>query len=394
MKITSSKYEKISPSITLAITAKAKNMIKNGIDIKSFGAGEPDFQTPKKIREEAIYSIENRSITYTASSGIIELKEAICNKLKKDNNLDYNPENIVVSNGAKHSLFNTIQAITNIGDEIIIPAPYWVSYVELVKMAGGIPIILETKEEEEFQININELNKLITKKTKAILINTPNNPTGAVYSNESLKEIANTAIENDLYIISDEIYEVLLYESKHTSIVTLDERVKDRTILINGMSKAYAMTGWRIGYLACNKELAKIITNIQSHATSNPNTVAQYAAVKALSLDSKTIKEMVDVFEKRRNYMYDKIMKIDKVSCKKPKGAFYIMLNIEKLIGTKLKGNLINNSMDFANYLLDEALVAVIPGIGFGADKFVRLSYATDMDTIIEGLNRIEKAIK
>jgi len=307
MKDISKKYEKISPSITLAITAKAKKMIKNGLDVKSFGAGEPDFKTPKEIREEAIYAINNRSITYTASSGIIELKEAICNKFKKDNNIDYKPENIVVSNGAKHSLFNAIQAITNIGDEIIIPAPYWVSYVELVKMAGGVPVILETKEENGFEIEIEELNKLINKKTKAILINTPNNPTGAVYSDDLLKEIANIAIENDLYIISDEIYEVLLYESKHNSIVTIDPRIKDRTILINGVSKAYAMTGWRIGYLACDKDLAKIITNIQSHATSNPNTVAQFAAVKALSLDEKIITDMVDVFADRRNYMYDRI---------------------------------------------------------------------------------------
>jgi len=393
MKDISKKYEKISPSITLAITAKAKKMIKDGMDVKSFGAGEPDFKTPKEIREEAIYAIDNRSITYTASSGIIELKEAICNKFKKDNNIDYKPENIVVSNGAKHSLFNAIQAITNIGDEIIIPAPYWVSYVELVKMAGGVPVILETKEENGFEIEIEELNKLINKKTKAILINTPNNPTGAVYSDDLLKELANIVIENDLYMISDEIYEVLLYESKHNSIVSIDPRIKDRTILINGVSKAYAMTGWRIGYLACDKDLAKVITNIQSHATSNPNTVAQFAAVKALSLDKKIITDMVDVFADRRNYMYDRIGKINKVSCKKPKGAFYIMLNIKELFGVELKGRKINNSMDFANYLLDEALVAVVPGIGFGADEFVRLSYATDMDTIKEGLDRIDNAI-
>jgi len=393
MKDLSKKYENISPSITLAITAKAKKMIKDGMDVKSFGAGEPDFKTPKAIREEAIYAIDNRSITYTASSGIIELKEAICNKFKKDNNIDYKPENIVVSNGAKHSLFNAIQAITNIGDEIIIPAPYWVSYVELVKMAGGVPVILETKEENGFEIEIDELKKLINEKTKAILINTPNNPTGAVYSDDLLKELAEITIENDLYMISDEIYEVLLYESKHNSIVTIDPRIKDRTILINGVSKAYAMTGWRIGYLACHKDLAKIITNIQSHATSNPNTVAQFAAVKALSLDEKIITDMVDVFASRRNYMYDRIKKINKVSCKKPKGAFYIMLNIKELFGLELKGRKINNSMDFANYLLDEALVAVVPGIGFGADDFVRLSYATDMDTIKEGLDRIDKAI-
>ncbi|MGM0379151.1 MAG: pyridoxal phosphate-dependent aminotransferase [Bacillota bacterium] len=389
----SKKYKAIDPSITLAITAKAKKLIKEGKDVKSFGAGEPDFRTPKPIREEAIYSINNREIGYTSSSGIIELKEVICKKFKTDNNLDYSPENIVVSNGAKHSLFNTIQAITNPGDEIIIPAPYWVSYVELVKMAGGKPIILETKEENNFQIDSKKLKGLINKNTKAILINTPNNPTGAVYSDETLIEIANIALKNDLFIISDEIYESLLYDYKHKSIVSLKNEIKDKTIIINGVSKAYAMTGWRIGYLACNKNLAKTITNIQSHATSNPNTVAQYASVKALNLDKQIITDMVNTFGKRRNYMYKRINEIDKLSCKKPKGAFYIMINIEKIIGTTLNGVKINGSMDFANYLLDESLVAVVPGIGFGADKFVRVSYATDMETIEEGLNRIEKAL-
>lgn len=394
MKNISKKYEKISPSITLAITAKAKAMIKEGKDVKSFGAGEPDFQTPEAIREEAKYVIDNKSIGYTSSSGIIELKNEICKKFKRDNNLDYKPENIVVSNGAKHSLFNTIQAILNEGDEVIIPAPYWVSYVELVKMAGGIPVILETKEENGFQIEIDELRKMVNENTKAIMINSPNNPTGAVYSDEVLKDIANLVLEKDLFLISDEIYEVLLYESKHKSIVSLDPRIKDQTIIINGVSKAYAMTGWRIGYLACNKDLAKTITNIQSHATSNPNTIAQYAAAKALTLDQEIIDDMVDTFGKRRDFMYETISKIDKLSCKKPKGAFYIMMNIEEIIGSKLNGVDINGSMDFANYLLDEALVAVVPGIGFGADQFVRLSYATDMDTIKEGLKRIEKAIK
>jgi aspartate aminotransferase len=393
VKEISKKYNNISASITLAITAKAKQLIKDGQDVKSFGVGEPDFQTPKEIRDEAIYSIENRSIGYTASSGIIELKEAICKKFKDDNNIDYSPNNIVVSNGAKHSLFNTIQALVNPGDEIIIPSPYWVSYLELVKMAGGVPVVLDTKEEEGFEVDVNALEQLITSKTKAILINSPNNPTGAVYSDEVLKGVAKLAIEKDVYIIADEIYEVLLYESSHNSIVTLVPEVKDRTIIINGVSKAYAMTGWRIGYLACNEALAKIINNIQSHATSNPNTVAQYASVKALSMDKKVVDEMVDVFEKRRDFMYDRINKIKHLSCKKPKGAFYIMINIKDVLGKTLKGTVINSSMDFANYLLDEALVAVVPGIGFGVDGFVRVSYATDMDTIKEGLNRIDAAI-
>lgn len=393
MKNISSKYEKITASITLAITAKAKRLIKEGKDIKSFGVGEPDFQTPKAIRDEAIDVIQNRSIGYTASSGIIELKEAICKKFKDDNNIDYSPENIVVSNGAKHSLFNTIQALLNPGDEVIIPSPYWVSYVELVKMAGGIPVILETQEETGFQIEIEKLRSLVTNKTKAIMINTPNNPTGAVYSDDVLKAVAQLAIEKDLYIISDEIYEVLLYEDTHKSIVTLVPEVKDRTIIINGVSKAYAMTGWRIGYLACSKELAKTITNIQSHATSNPNTIAQYASVKALEMDKTVVMDMVDTFKSRRDFMYQAINDIPKLSCKKPKGAFYIMINIKELLGTEIQGRMINSSLDFADFLLDEALVAVVPGIGFGVDEFIRVSYATDMDTIKEGLTRINDAI-
>jgi len=389
----SKKYSSISASITLAITAKAKQLIKEGKDIKSFGVGEPDFQTPKAIREEAIFSINNRSIGYTASSGIIELKEAICKKFKDDNNINYKPSNIVVSNGAKHSLFNTIQALVNPGDEIIVPSPYWVSYIELVKMAGGVPVVLETKEADGFEVDVKALEKLITPKTKAIIINSPNNPTGAVYSDDILKSIANTAIKEDLYIIADEIYEVLLYGSTHNSIVTLVPEVKDRTIIINGVSKAYAMTGWRIGYLACHASLAETIGNIQSHATSNPNTVAQYASVKALTMDKKVVNEMVEVFAKRRDFMYESINKINHLSCKKPKGAFYIMINIKEVLGKTLQGKKIESSMDFANFLLDEALVAVIPGIGFGVDEFIRVSYATDMETIKEGLNRINAAI-
>ena len=393
VKEISKKYSNISASITLAITAKAKQLVKEGKDVKSFGVGEPDFQTPKAIRDEAIYSIENRSIGYTASSGIIELKEAICKKFKEDNGIDYNPSNIVVSNGAKHSLFNTIQALVNPGDEIIIPSPYWVSYLELVKMAGGVPVVLETKEVDGFEVDVDALEQLITPKTKAIMINSPNNPTGAVYSDDVLKSIAKLAIKKDLYIIADEIYEVLLYESTHNSIVTLVPQVKDRTIIINGVSKAYAMTGWRIGYLACHAALAETINNIQSHATSNPNTVAQYASVKALTMDKKVVYEMVDVFAKRRDFMYERINSIEHLSCEKPKGAFYIMINIKDVLGKNLNGKAINSSMDFANYLLDEALVAVVPGIGFGVDEFIRVSYATDMDTIKEGLDRIDAAI-
>lgn len=394
MKKINDKYSKISASMTLAITSKAKALIKEGKDVKSFGAGEPDFKTPKLIREEAIYTINNREIGYTSSSGIIELKEAICNKFKEDNGLEYAPENIVVSNGAKHSLFNSIQAIVNPGDEVIIPAPYWVSYVELVKMAGGTPIILETTEEEKFQIKPEKLEALINEDTKALLINSPNNPTGTIYSEELLLEIAKIVEKHELYLISDEIYEVLSYDTAHKSIVSLYPAIKEQTIIINGVSKAYAMTGWRIGYLACNKKLAQTIVNIQSHATSNPNTIAQYASVKALELPKEDIQSMVDVFADRRDFMYNRINEINGLSCKKPAGAFYIMMNISDLYGKSFNGTTIENSMDFANYLLDEVQVAVVPGVAFGADDFVRLSYATDVDTIKAGLDRIEKAIQ
>ncbi len=390
----SKKYEKISPSVTLSITAKAKNMIKQGIDVVTFAAGEPDFKTPKNIRDEAIRVIKEGKIGYTAASGLPELKQAICDKFKKDNNLEYYPENIIVSNGAKHSLFNTLQAICNPGDEVIIFKPYWVTYPELVKMAGAEPVFVDTYEEDGFEFKLENLTKKINSKTKAIMINSPNNPTGSVYSEEKLREIADIAVKNNIFIISDEIYEKLTYEGKHISIASFNDDIKKLTIVINGLSKAYAMTGWRIGYLAADKIVSKMISNIQSHSTSNPNTIAQYAGIKALTSDEDDIIKMKQAFLERRNYMVERINLIDKVSCKKPNGAFYVMMNISELLGKCLNGTQINDSMDFANYLLDNAKVAVIPGAGFGVDGYVRLSYATSLDEIKEGLNRIEKAIK
>jgi aspartate aminotransferase len=389
----SQKNMSISPSITLSITAKAKQMKADGIDIISFGAGEPDFKTPEHIRKAAIGIIEKGTTGYTASSGLPELKQAICNKLKKDNDLEYTPENIVVSNGAKHSLFNTLQVICNPGDEVIVPVPYWVSYPEMVKMADATPVLVETTEESGFKYDTKKLLEAITDKTKAIILNSPSNPTGTVYEESELKEIANIAVKHNIFIISDEIYEKLLYDGKHISIASLGNEIKKLTIVINGMSKAYAMTGWRIGYLAADKEIAKIITNIQSHATSNPNTIAQYASIEALQGDQEPIKEMVKAFDERRKYMVEKINSINNLSCQMPKGAFYVMMNISKYIGKTLNGTTINNSMDFAEYLLNTAKVAVIPGIGFGTDNYVRLSYATSLDNIKEGLQRIEDSL-
>lgn len=393
-KILSIKNEKISPSVTLAITAKAKKMIAEGEDVISFGAGEPDFKTPENIRNAAIKAIESGNTGYTAASGMPELKLAICEKLLNDNKLNYRPENIVVSNGAKHSLCNTFQAICNPGDEVIIPVPYWVSYPELVKLADAVPVLVETSEENGFKYTKESLLNAITDKTKAILLNSPNNPTGTVYTLEELKEIAEIAVKYNLYVISDEIYEKLIYDGEHISIASLGNEIKDLTIVINGMSKGYAMTGWRIGYTASNEKIAKIMTNIQSHATSNPNTIAQYASIEGLKGDQSSIDEMVKAFKNRRDYMVDKINSIENLSCRKPEGAFYVMINISKILGKEVNGTKITNSLEFAEYLLRTVKVAVIPGAGFGTDNYVRLSYATSLEKIKEGLNRIEEAVK
>lgn len=389
----SNKLKSIQPSVTLAITAKAKSLKAQGIDIIGFGAGEPDFRTPKHIRDAAINAIENESIGYTAASGMESLKKAICDKLKRDNNLEYTQDQIVVSNGAKHSLFNTLSAICNPGDEVIVPNPYWVSYPELVRLVDANPVFVECPEEAEFKYTVEALEAAITDKTKAIILNTPNNPTGTAYKEEDLRAIADLAVKHNIYVISDEIYEKLLYEGTHTSIASFNQDIKDLTIVVNGVAKAYAMTGWRIGYTACNKEIAKAMSNFQSHATSNPNTIAQYATIAALNGPEETLNEMIKAFKERRDFMVEKINSIENLSCLKPQGAFYVMVNISKLIGKTINGKAINNSVDFADYLLDDAKVAVVPGIGFGNDNYIRLSYATSLDNIKEGLNRIEKAI-
>lgn len=391
----SRKGQQISASVTLAITAKAKKLKDEGVDIISFGAGEPDFNTPKNIQEAAFNAIKNGLTRYTPASGIGELKTAICQKLKDDNGLTYSASQIVISNGAKHSLYNALVAICNPGDEVIVPNPYWVSYPELVKLADGVPVLVETPEEENFKYTKEKLEKAITEKTKAIILNSPNNPTGVVYSKAEMMMIADLAEKHDFIIISDEIYEKLIYgDTKHFSIAALSDSIKDRTIVINGMSKAYAMTGWRIGYTASNEKIAKIMANVQSHATSNPNSVAQYASVEALNGPQEDVIAMKVEFEKRRDYMVNRINSINNISCKKPDGAFYVMVNISKLKGKTLHGFEINSSVDLCNALIEKANVAAIPGSAFGADDFIRLSYATSMSNIEKGLNRIEEFLK
>lgn len=389
----SKKNLSISSSVTLAISAQAKEMIAAGEEVINLGVGEPDFKTPENIRKAAINIIKNANIGYTAASGLTELKKEICKKFKKDNNLNYKIDNIVVSSGAKHALYNAFQAICNQGDEVIIAVPYWVSYPELIKMAGAKPVMVETTEEEEFKYTREKLMKAVTNKTKAILLNSPNNPTGTVYETGDLKIIGEIAKENNIYIIADEIYEKLIYEGEHVSIASLDDELKELTIVINGVSKCYSMTGWRIGYAAANKDIIKVMSNIQSHATSNPNTIAQYASIEALSGEQSSLDIMKAAFMKRKKYMFEKINLIDNLSCINPKGAFYIMMNISEVIGENLNGYQIDNSMDFAKYLLEKEKVAVVPGIGFGRENYVRLSYATSMANIKEGLKRIKKAL-
>lgn len=387
----SEKVKSISPSSTLAIDSKFKQMKADGIDVVGFGTGEPDFDTPDYIKQAAIEAIQSGKTKYTPAAGTMELRKAICEKFQRENGLHYEPTQVIVSNGAKHSLVNTFMAILNPGDEVIIPAPFWVSYPEMVKIADGVPVVIETKEADEFKFTAEEFERAITPKTRALVLNSPSNPTGMVYTEEELRAIADVAIKHGIYVVSDEIYEHLIYEGKHVSIASFNDEIKDLTIIINGVSKTYAMTGWRIGYSASNPEIAKIMANLQSHASSNPNSIAQAATVAALSGGEEEIAFMKAEFQKRRDYMVERINHIPGVSCRNPHGAFYVVMNISQLKGKTLGGKLIQTSDDFANVLLEQARVALVPCSGFGADDFVRWSYATSMENIKEGLNRLER---
>lgn len=390
----SNKARTISPSPTLAIDAKFKQMKANGEDVVGFGCGEPDFDTPQYIKDAAIAAINNGMTKYTPAAGTLELRKAVAKKFKEENGLDYEPTDIVISNGAKHSLMNAFTAILNPGDEVIVPAPFWVSYPELIKLADGVPVFINTTEEHDFKAEAEDFKRALTPKTKAIVLNSPSNPTGMVYTEEELRAIADFAVENNLYVVSDEIYEHLIYEGKHISIASFNDKIKALTIVINGVSKTYAMTGWRIGYAAAAPEIAKIMANVQSHASSNPNSIAQAATAAALSGGADEIERMRRHFKKRRDYMVEAINEIDGVSCRMPHGAFYIMMNISKLIGKTYYGKIINNSDDFADLFLEKARVALVPGSGFGAENFVRWSYATSMDNIVEGIQRLKNFLE
>ncbi len=387
----SEKAKGIKASTTLAIDSKFKAMKAEGIDVVGFGAGEPDFETPDYIKQAAIEAIHAGKTRYTPAAGTMELRKAVAEKFSRENGLSYEPTQIVISNGAKHSLVNAFMAILNPGDEVIIPTPFWVSYPEMVKLADGVPVFVEATEESDFKVCVEALEKVLTSKTRALILNSPSNPTGMVYTKEELQKIADFAVKNDIYVISDEIYEHLIYEGEHVSIASLGEDIKNRTIIINGVSKTYAMTGWRIGFAAAAPEIAKIMANVQSHASSNPNSIAQAATVAALSGGKEEIEIMKKAFVERRNYMVSRINSIEGVSCKKPNGAFYVLMNISQLKGKTLGGKLIETSDDFAEVLLQDAKVAVVPCSGFGDDDYVRWSYAVSMETIKEGLDRLEK---
>jgi aspartate aminotransferase len=376
----------LTPSLTLGIDSKAKAMKAEGIDVCSFAAGEPDFDTPDHIKQACIAAINAGMTKYTPSAGIPELRQAISQKFKADNNLDYSVNQIIVSNGAKHSCLNAILACVGEGDEVIIPAPFWLSYPEMVRLAGGEPVIVQTKEENGWKMTAEEFEEHMTGRTKMVILNSPGNPTGAVYTKEELEAIGEVALSEDILILSDEIYEKLTYDDvQHVSIASLSKELYNLTITINGFSKAYAMTGWRLGYLGAPEHIAKAIDAIQSHSTSGCTSFAQKGALAALTGDQSAVEDMKAEFDIRRQYMAERLAKIPKISVVMPQGAFYVLANIS---GFGL------NSTNFCDKLLSKHHVAIVPGIAFGDDRTVRLSYATSLDIIKKGLDRIEEFCK
>ena len=390
----SQRAKKLQPSATLAITAKEKALKAQGVDVIGFGAGEPDFDSPENVKEEAIRAIRAGFTKYTAVGGIDELKEAIINRMKLDYGLEYQKPEIIVSNGAKHTLYNLTQAMFEEGDEVIVPAPYWVSYPEQITLAGADPVILNTREEEGFKIDPAELKKLITPRTRALVLNYPSNPTGATYNEVELRRIVDVAMEAGLTIISDEIYDKIIFDGiKHTPVATLGEDVKKATILVNGVSKTYAMTGWRIGYAAGDKDVINAMGKLQGQSTSNPTSISQWAALEAYRGPHDVIEDRTREFEKRKNYIVERLNAIPGMKCFSPQGAFYAFPNVSGFYGKRYNGKDINSSMTFTEFLLDEAKVAVVPGDSFGSDDHVRISFATSMENIVKGMDRIEEAV-
>ena len=382
----------VQASTTLKVGTLYKQMKAEGKDVIGFGAGEPDFDTPDYIKEAAYRAIKDGQTKYTPSNGIPALRRAVADRLYADCGVSYAPDQIVIASGSKHSIYIALQVLLDPGDEAILPAPYWVTYAEAIRMAGGIPVVVCAPESHDFKITSDQLEAAVTDKTKLVILNNPSNPTGMLYSADELRALSEVCEKYDLYVLSDEIYYQLVYDGREfTSYATLGENPKQRAIIVNGVSKSYAMTGWRIGFTASNKHLADVMGNYLSHSTSSPSTISQIAAIEALNGSQENVTEMRDVFQSRRDYIVKRINAIEGVSCRKPDGSFYIMMNIEKQIGRRLGGIDINNSDDFALAFLESGLVAAVSCSGFGCNNFIRLTYAVSMETIERGMDRLEE---
>lgn len=389
------RIQNITPPATFALTAKVAELRRQGVDVIAYNVGEPDFGTPKNICDAAKAAIDAQKTKYTVVSGIMELREAICAKFERDNGISYKPNEICVGTGAKQPLVNAVLALCEEGDEVIVPTPCWVSYLEMVKLSGATPVIVRNREEDGFALNMDAIKKAITPKTKAIMINTPNNPTGAVYSKEQLTELAELACKHDFYIISDEVYEKLIYEGKkHFCIASISEEVKNRTVVINGVSKTYSMTGWRVGYAAGNAALIKGMGALQGHTTSNTCSIAQYAALEAIAGPQDSVEMMRLEFDKRRKYLVERLNSMDGITCNNADGAFYLMPNVTAFYDKEWNGQKIKDSFGMADYLLAEARIALVPGGAFEAPDNLRISYSNSMENLIEGMNRMEAALK
>lgn len=390
----SERVRNITPSATLGLTTRVNQLKQEGITVIALNVGEPDFGTPENICAAGIKAIENQKTKYTTVSGINELREAICAKLKRDNGLNYEPSQITVGTGAKQTLINCILTLIDPGDEVIIPKPCWVSYIEMVKLAGGVPVFVACKEDEEFALDIEAVKAAITPKTKAVLFNTPNNPTGAVYSEESLRQLAALAEEHDFYLIADEVYEKLIYDGyKHFSVAAVSEDAYNRTVIINGISKAYSMTGWRIGFAAGPKDVIKGMNSLQGHATSNASSISQYAAVEAFNGPQESIELMRQEFYKRLQYVLGRLRAMPGVTCAGSHGAFYLMPNVKSFYGKSYNGKVIKDSFDLSDYLLDEARIALVPGAAFEAPDNLRISYSNSMENLTKALDQMEAAL-
>lgn len=390
----SKKAQAVKPSSTLAITAKAKELMAKGIDVVGFGAGEPDFNTPDNICDAAIKAIHDGFTKYTPAEGTLELRKAVCGKFLNFNHIKYEPSQIVVSNGGKHSLTNVFEAICNPGDEVIIPTPYWLSYPEIVKLADGVPVFVRAEKSNQYKVTAAQIEAACTDKTKALILNSPSNPSGMIYTKEELEAIAEVAVRKDFYVVSDEMYENLIYEGEAISIASFNEEIYKRTITCSGVAKSYSMTGWRIGFTGSSKEIASLMASVQSHQTSNPNSIAQKAALEALTGPQDSVTRMHAEFNKRRNYMFERVSKMKLVSALKPQGAFYLFVDISQILEKEYNGAKVKDVGNLAKILIEDFNVAVIPCADFGFDDHIRLSYAISMEQITKGLDRIETFIE